>query len=88
MLHVPERLRAHMTQDAKGELVFWTAFLNRFPALVEPFEITIQEAAGLAPIKPERLASATRSGRIIVTAIQGNPTSTNKPAAQTASAKL
>jgi hypothetical protein len=78
VMHVPERIRACMTPDVKGELVFWTAFLNRFPALVEPFEVTIQEAAGATKIKPERLAAAMRSERIIVSVIHGNPTSTNE----------
>jgi hypothetical protein len=78
VLHVPERLRGCMTQDAKGELVFWTDFLNRFPALVEPFEVSIREAAAATAIKPERLAAVARSERIIITVILGNPTSTNK----------
>jgi hypothetical protein len=78
VLHVPDRMRPNMVTGLAGQVVFWTDFLKRFPAIVEPLEVTIQEAAGVKKIEPSRLAAAMRSERIIVTVIRGNPTSVCK----------
>lgn len=80
VLHVPDRMRQNIVPGMSGQVVFWTDFLNRFPAIVEPLEVTLQEASGAKPIEPKRLAAALRSERLIITVIRGNPTSVCKSA--------
>ena len=83
ILSVPDSFRPNMITDVSGTLILWNEFLNRNRARISPFEITIEQAAGVAEIDPKLLRSAIATGSIIVAVIRGNPTSVSRPADST-----
>ncbi|MCW1884757.1 hypothetical protein OKA04_08455 [Luteolibacter flavescens] len=80
IIHVPERYRANVVTELKGNIVLWTEFAARYRAVVAPFEVSLAEASGKEAIKPERLEAAQKSGVILIGTVGGNPISVHKKA--------
>lgn len=84
IIHVPERYRANVVSELKGNLMLWNEFAARYRAVVAPFEVSLAEASGKEPIKPERLEAAQKTGAILVGTLGNSPISVHKKASATA----
>jgi hypothetical protein len=80
IIHVPESLRGCVTTSLHGTFVPWKEFATQYPAIVTTFSVTLEEATGKTPIKPERLELVRKSDRIVVAVLNGSPISCRLPA--------
>lgn len=84
ILHVPERFKAQVVAKPQGNFILWQEFITRYRAVVSSFEVSLAEASGEAPIKPERLEAARKTGLIIVGTLNHNPISVSRTGASIA----
>ncbi len=80
ILSVPDRFKDAVVTGISGNFILWNEFSTKYRGLVTPFEVTLEQAAGVKPIEAERLAAASRSGLILVAVLNGNPISVNSNA--------
>jgi len=84
IIHVPERYKANVVTRMQGNFMLWNEFVSRYRGLVTAFEVSLAEATGEAPIKPERLEAGQKTGLILVGTLNHNPISVHRPAANVA----
>ncbi|MEO7101626.1 MAG: hypothetical protein ABI162_19910 [Luteolibacter sp.] len=75
IIHVPEKLRSHVTPGLKGKFMAWQEFAARYRAVVTTFDVTLDEASGKTPLKPERIESLRKLDVIAVAVLNGAPIS-------------
>lgn len=75
ILHVPEKLRANVTSAMTGKFTPWQEFACRYRAVVTTFDVTLDEASGKTPLKPERVEALRKLDRIAVAVLNGSPIS-------------
>ena len=78
IIHVPERFQKCIVKKPEGNLILWNEFIARFRGLVQNFDVTIEEASGETPVKPERLEAAKKTGLILVGTYNRNPITVNR----------
>ena len=75
IIHVPEKLRGHVSSGLNGKFMSWQEFATRYRAITTTFEVTLDEASGKTPLKPERVESLRKLDQIAVAVLNGSPIS-------------
>jgi len=79
VLHVPEGLAKMIVKQPKGKMMFWPAFLQKYPKLVTSKEVTWKTAKGEDPIKESEIKACVKGGKIVVAVFKKNPLSVLEP---------
>ncbi len=75
IIHVPEKLRVNVSTGMNGKFMPWQEFATRYRAVVTTFDVTLDEASGKTPLKPERVEALRKLDRIAVAVLNGSPIS-------------
>ncbi len=76
LIHIPAHLEKKITRTPSGKYMPWPEFYNAHRSWLFTHHITIQQAEGKAPIKPEVAHQFTRINRLVVSVFQNHPIST------------
>lgn len=79
VLFVPEKLKSRITTQPKGDLLAWSDFLVRSRSWITTCEVSIDQATGKQPLKPERSDFWAKQDKIVVAVHQSGPISFRKP---------
>jgi len=80
IIHVPDRFKANVVAKMEGNLMLWNEFVARYPGLVSRMDVSIEEASGTTPLKPERLQAERVKNLIIVGVLNRNPITVSRAA--------
>lgn len=79
ILHLPEKYAGNVVQAAKGKVISWLDFASKYPALVTPIEVTLENASAQTPVDPALIEAVSKSGRIGVAVLSRSPISVATP---------
>ncbi|MFK7910283.1 MAG: hypothetical protein AB8F34_06730 [Akkermansiaceae bacterium] len=76
VIHTPSHLENKITRNPTGKYVPWPQFYNAHRSWLFTYQVTIKQAEGKDPIKPEAKNQFNRINRIVVSIFQHHPIST------------
>ncbi|MBB5352308.1 hypothetical protein HNR46_002551 [Haloferula luteola] len=75
VLFLPDRLASCKVAGPQGQLVLWRDFSAKYRALIEPCEVSLEEATGKKIIDPTRWETLQKTDRIVVAVLNRSPIS-------------
>lgn len=75
VIYTPDHLQKKITRTPHGRYVPWPEFYTNHRSWLFTHQITLKQAKGQAPIKPEVLSQFKRINRIVVSIYQNHPIS-------------
>jgi hypothetical protein len=76
VIHTPAHLQKKITRNPAGKYLPWPKFYNAHRHWLFTYQVTIKQAEGKEPVKPEVMGQFARINRIVVSIYQNHPVST------------
>jgi len=72
---LPERLKSRVLSEPDGEFILWPEFKIANRDWIWTFEVSLDQAKGLAPLPEDRVKDLSKLNRVVVSLYKGNPVS-------------
>ncbi|NWK54419.1 hypothetical protein HW115_02270 [Verrucomicrobiaceae bacterium N1E253] len=73
IVFLPDRVKSRVSDKPEGRFKLWPDFLKRNRDWIWTFEVTLDQAKGIAPIPQAKLDEFTKLNRMVVATNNGNP---------------
>ncbi len=79
ILHIPERLQAHVIENPVGKIQPWLEFISKNRAHITTVEVTLDQATGKAALPEQRVEEFKNSSQIVIATFNRHPISVASP---------
>jgi len=83
ILFLPASLKAKVVEKPTGEFILWPIFMKKNQNWIWTYEVTLDQAKGIAPLPEGKLEGFSKLNRLVVALFRGNPVSVLTPKKET-----
>ena len=80
IIHIPETLKKHISDDPKGKYADWKTFLNQNRSILVNQPVTYEQSLGINKLTQNQIDSYKALNKIVIATYKNSPVTLNKAA--------